>query len=196
MAFLDYRHTHPVTPEQSQTAQKPSEHETTPTVAPTTPAAPVWGLTALPPPFSPPLLKSTFDKMLFSCDVPPPTPDDVAKHPHAKEILQNDVKAWGEIVGVDMQVSDITNGISIDVEGKTDEAKMRLWRLGFKDINKFSLQFRRIGDNIFVTYVFEFPPSLKPVLLFTPNPYSDDLQILRRLTESLTHAADGHCRMF
>src|SRR5262249_32060318 len=140
---------------------------------------------------------STFNKFIFSCAVPSAPPEEMWKYWPQREAYRRYFKTWGEVVGVDMTLSDIADGgLRLDVEAKTDEAKTTMWKKGFLGINHLAIEIRRLTDaDITVTVLMEFPNSLKRALLAKPDPNSEDTTQMRMTIEHVFGIPAGKCRL-
>jgi len=113
-----------------------------------------------------------------------------------KEYIRQNMKAWGEAIGFDFTVKDVTNGIRIELEATTDEAQRRLWIAAKVPVTKIWMELRRVDRWIVVSYVVDWPKGFDFFKVVRVDPDSQDMIDVRKRIEFILSLPEGKCKIF
>jgi hypothetical protein len=143
--------------------------------------------------------QSTWEKLLFACEIPPPTPTAEKDFPRQYAIAKSGFIAWGESLGLTTTVTEVTGGVRLEFEGATDEGRKRMRMIGGYGINKLTFEGRRVGQweiISFTTHIQQLPGPVQLLYLFPPNPTSQSVTQIRQILERLFSIQENRCQMF
>jgi len=140
--------------------------------------------------------QSTYGKVLIQCYSPPVGVATMSEYIQQKEYIRQNMKAWGEAIGFDFTVKDVTNGIRIELEATTDEAQRRLWIAAKVPVTKIWMELRRVDRWIVVSYVVDWPKGFDFFKVVRVDPDSQDMIDVRKRIEFILSLPEGKCKIF
>jgi branched-subunit amino acid ABC-type transport system permease component len=141
-------------------------------------------------------LWSRGNKFIFACDVPPDPNVNPAEQAKKKAELQKSFKAWGEVTGFNIVISDIEGGYRLTIQAKTIEAQNRLLLFGvLPSVTTITIELRRIGDRIVVSVYADLPKELAFFSLISPDPTDPKILEGENNIDTLLGSPPGTCHL-
>jgi hypothetical protein len=134
---------------------------------------------------------STMGKKLYRCPVAVPAmTDNEAREKQIAEMRKR-FQILGDAIGVSVPVTETSDGIKIEFEAKTPEGQIRLGL-----IHKVTIEFKRVGNEFFVTVSTPFPEPLGLLFDLMPAPTDKDQNAnWSDLVEQLLGVEKGACQL-
>jgi hypothetical protein len=144
----------------------------------------------------PPFIVSTAAKLIFACDIPLDPHVTPEQHARSKEEFERAIRAWSEMLGFAITISDVEGGLQIVIEAHTPEAKNRFISSGLPPTaTKVTLEIRRVGPRIMVTAYNDLPPGLDIFSMLRPDPSSPQSVAEEKQVDDMLHKPVGTCHM-
>ncbi|HUZ30848.1 MAG TPA: hypothetical protein VMV19_01890 [Xanthobacteraceae bacterium] len=109
------------------------------------------------------------DRFIVACAVPP----KVKTQFDNRQAFIKTVSDWAPIVGIELGISDIQNGLRLILEAKTPEAKRYFLAINIvKGVTKITVDFRRLGQKLIITAYSDLPKDQQKLTTIIPDPSS------------------------
>jgi hypothetical protein len=134
-------------------------------------------------------LQSTNGKVLLTCAVPR---GDQKEAEETKAAVRKHMQIYGDALGLAVALSDIADGMRLDIRAKTPEGQLRLGA-----ITKVAIQMQRTGGAILVIYSWEMPGLLGSLFNSIPLDGSSDqaAQAVGQVEQMLGPTAKNKCHI-
>jgi hypothetical protein len=149
-----------------------------------------------PVPMPPSSLASRSDKFIFACDIPRDPKVTPEKTAAAKAETQKELKAWGEVIGFTITMSDIEGGFRVAVEAETVEAKNRMMSAGvWPSVTKVFIDVRRIGPRIIVSAYADMPKEFSIFSMIPPDPELPQVKTAEKQISQFLGVKEDTCHL-
>lgn len=123
------------------------------------------------PPPSGSSLVSRADKFIFACDIPRDPHWSEQAYAKQKEEWKKELRTWGQVIGFEIDLSDIDGGFRVSIRAETVEARNRMASAGvWPSITTVFVDIRRIGPRLVVSAYADLPKELSFFAMFPPDP--------------------------